>query len=592
MKIFSFYLIALSLISLINPTNSFSFTELLEISKHLNSMSIDPLKLLFSLTKMRLETMDEDFSCTLCQRLVKAITSSIIDKYSYDSIEYYAELLCSVALDREVCHNYIKEYGETAIDSFILRLANEQNFCHSLGFCFEGEETEDSYDYAIRVLKGKPDKEKEPIDYTAPKLRMLQVNDIHLDINYIANGSVFCDEPVCCRKPASNFSRIKSGKFGYVGRCDANLDLIDSFVEKAYELKPDFIIWAGDNSPHNLKNASQKDNYDATIIIRDKLDEKFNYTIPIYPALGNHEIYPVDLFITNKLEFLEEYANIFKKYFYEDQAYESFKKYGYYSEKYKDTNLRIVVLNCLVCDNFNFYIMGGRHQPAKDQFIWLEKVLRQAEKDGEYIYIVNHFPINDSFESTECAQRLRALIERFNYLIRGIFSGHSHLDDISPVKTFFEPKPIININYVAPPLGTYPGRHPAFRIYSIDSNSKNIIDYEQYRLNITDANLKGKAEWYITYNATNLFNVTDLSQLDKIFKINVDGDYLIYRYGEGTDAKKLLHNKKEIDKAQCHISTDTFHDYYNCVDNKIFSGDFFFEILNSLSGEWALKDVD
>ena len=43
--------------------------------------------------------------------------------YSYDSIEYYAELLCSVALDREVCHNYIKEYGETAIDSFILRLA-------------------------------------------------------------------------------------------------------------------------------------------------------------------------------------------------------------------------------------------------------------------------------------------------------------------------------------------------------------------------------------------------------------------------------------------------------------------------------------
>ena len=116
MKIFSFYLIALSLISLINPTNSFGFTELLEISKHLNPMSIDPLKLLFSLTKMRLETMDEDFSCTLCQRLVKAVTSSIIDKYSYDSIEYYAELLCSVALDREVCHNYIKEYGETAID--------------------------------------------------------------------------------------------------------------------------------------------------------------------------------------------------------------------------------------------------------------------------------------------------------------------------------------------------------------------------------------------------------------------------------------------------------------------------------------------
>ena len=68
---------------------------------------------------------------------------------------------------------------------------------------------------------------------------------------------------------------------------------------------------------------------------------------------------------------LEYYSNIFKEYFYEDQAYESNKKYGYYSEKFKDTNLRIVVLNCLIYDARNFYIIRGRHQAIKDEFIWL-----------------------------------------------------------------------------------------------------------------------------------------------------------------------------------------------------------------------------
>ena len=583
----------LFLISIINPIHCLNFLGVLDISKLFNSMFINPVELLYTLTKVKLESMDADFSCTLCQRLIRAVTTTIREKYGYEGIEYYAELLCSVALDRDACHTYITKYGPVFIDSFILRAGNEENLCHKLGFCPEGEEAEDTYDYAIRVLKGKPkDKKRESIDYTAPTLKMLQLTDIHLDTKYIENGAVYCDEPVCCRTPASQYARIKSGKFGYLARCDCSLDLLDSFMEKAYELQPDFIIWTGDNSPHNSKNSSQEDNYEATIIIKNKLDEKFNFSIPIYPALGNHEKYPSDLYLNSEQELLETYAEIFKDYFYEDQAYESFKKYGYYTEKYKDTNLRIVVLNCLICDNFNFYIMGGRHRAAKDEFIWLEKVLRQAEEDGEYIYLIDHFPINSSFQSTECAQRLRALLDRFDYIIRGFFSGHTHLDDISPVKTFFEPKPIININYIAPPITTFPGRNPSFRQFIIDSNTKNIIDYEQYRLNITDANEKGIAEWYITYKATSLFNVTDLTELDKIFKINVDGDYVIQRYAEGKEEKKVLHNKKEINKAQCQISTDTFHDYYNCVDDKIFSGDFLFELLNDLSGEWAIKDME
>ena len=592
MKNYILSIFLFTIITLISQTNHLSFDSILGIDKLFNSMFFNPVELLFSLTKTQLESTDVDFSCTLCQRIIRAVTTTIREKYGYEGIEYYAELLCSLALDREVCNTYISKYGPFFIDSIILRAGNEENLCKKLGFCIEGEEVEDTYDYALRLLKDKPkDKKREGIDYSAPTLKMLQLTDIHLDVNYLENGTVYCDEPVCCRTPASTYSRIKSGKFGFLGRCDASLPLIDSFMDKAYELQPDFIIWTGDNSPHNSKNSTQEDNYEATIIVKNKLNEKFKKEIPIYPALGNHEKYPADLYVGNETDLLEKYAEIFKDYFYEEQAYENFRKYGYYTEKYKDTNLRIVVLNCFLCDTWNFYLIGGRHEEAKQEFIWLEEVLRQAEKDGEYIYLIDHFPINSIFELTECAQRLRALIDRFDYIIRGFFSGHTHLDDISPVRTYFEPKPIININYIAPPLTTYPGRHPSFRQFIIDSNTKNIIDYEQYRLNITEANEKNEANWFITYKATELFNVTDLTELDKIFKINVDGEYIIQRYAQGKEEEKILHNKKEIKYAQCQIDSDTYHDYYICAADTIFSKDYLFEFLNDLSGEWPVNPV-
>ena len=592
MKNFLSYIL-IFLIIIFSPSNSLSLDSIFNINKLFNSMLFNPIEIIFYLTKNHIQSTDVDFSCTLCQRIVNAVTTTIREKYGYEGIEYYAELLCSLYFDRGVCNSYITQYGPVLIDSFILRAGNEENLCHKFGFCFEGEETEDSYDYAIRLLKDKPkNKKREKIDYSAPTLKMIQLTDIHLDVKYIENGTVFCDEPICCRTPASNYSRIKSGKFGHLGKCDANLNLLDSFIEKAYELNPDFIIWTGDNSPHNSKNATQEENYEATRIVKNKLDAKFKNEIIIYPALGNHEKYPADLYIGDEAELLENYAQIFKDYFYEEKAFESFRKYGYYTEKYKNTNLRIVVLNCLICDTWNFYVIGGRHDAAKKEFIWLEEVLRQAEKNGEYIYLIDHFPINNHAELTECAQRLRALFDRFDYIIRGFFSGHTHYDDIAPVRTYFEPKPIININFIAPPLTSYNGRNPSFRQFIIDSNTKNVIDYEQYRLNLTDANEKREANWYIVYRATEMYNVTDLTELDKMFKIDVDGEYIIQRYAEGKDEGKILHNKKEIRIAQCQIQTDTYHDYYVCAADTIFSVEYMYEFLNNLSGEWAIKSEE
>ena len=66
-------------------------------------------------------------------------------------------------------------------------------------------------------------------------------------------------------------------------------------------------------------------------------------------------------------------------------------------------------------------------------FKWLESELKKAEENDEFVFILNHFPLNGDFTLTECAKRFQALFDRYEYIIRGIFSGHTHLDDIEGI---------------------------------------------------------------------------------------------------------------------------------------------------------------
>ena len=577
-----FFLLFLSF----HNTNQIDFLESLSlISKILN-----PTGFIFQLIKLKLTDMEEDLACSLCKRIVTAVRTTIEEKYTPTQIIELIAILCSVSNDYDYCYNFFTNYGTPLLKNAFIRITNSDNFCHTLGFCAEGQLCEDTYDYAVRLLKDKPDKEKEPIDPSSPTLKMLQVTDIHYDQRYIENGTVYCDTPLCCHEPASNYSRVKAGKFGSLATCDTSNNTLKAFVQAAYELQPDFIIWTGDNTEHDNWNSTQEEVYEATSTIKEAIDEVFANSIPVYPVIGNHENYPNDLWESGNEQIFENLANIYKDYFFETQAYESFSKYGHYTELHPGTNLRIVALNCLYCDSQNFNHLSSNHTEAKKEFIWLENVLRDAEANGEYVYILHHFPINADFMLYECSRRLQALFDRFDYIIRGYFSGHNHYDDIAPVKRYFEPRPIININYIAPSLTSNDdeGLNPSFRLYIIDTETKQIKDYEQYRLNLTDSNLNGEANWYLSYTATELFNVTDLTEREKMCSINVEGEYIKKRYCDNASEKKM-HDKKEIRKAECTITTDSYNDYFICTEKSIFTRAYFYKLLNDISGEWPLE---
>ncbi len=183
--------------------------------------------------------------------------------------------------------------------------------------------------------------------------------------------------------------------------------------------------------------------------------------IPIYPSLGNHEKFPNDQFYPYDSEMenktLKTIGEYWKKWLGED-AYETFIKFGYYSKMHMDTKLKIISYNCLFCDTINFYLIKNPTDP-NNQFEWLESELRKSEANNEVVYLISHIPIIDGFFLNECAKRFKAIIDRFSYIIRGQFAGHTHNDEINLVKEYFKKedakeKEIKGIVFTAPSFTT------------------------------------------------------------------------------------------------------------------------------------------
>ena len=95
------------------------------------------------------------------------------------------------------------------------------------------------------------------------------------------------------------------------------------------------------------------------------------------------------------------------------------------------------------------------------------------------MWIIGH--IGPGSALNEWSMRFNALTDRYSYIIRGQFYGHSHTDHIG----FFPPinnlTDTCNYFFRAPSLGTRSYKHPEYRIMTVDFDSLQVVDYDQYR---------------------------------------------------------------------------------------------------------------
>ena len=516
-----------------------------------------------------------------CQKCLSFIRSlyNIKNKYGLKAIyENMKTVACPLLetikiMDKVACRGFVDNYARIIFENIFSRYINSYFFCEKIDLC--PVETPKKYinpdEYASKVLKDKPKIQKEKINKNGKKLRMLQITDLHLDLKFKKGASANCMRPICCRDDPTE-DQIKnndavSGKYGFEGKCDIGQDLFKSFVEDAFQKNIDFIVWTGDNAPHDTWEGSQEEVFKISKKLKEMLDKKFRNggkKTPVFYCLGNHEKYPNDAFHDEENNLLENMANVYQDYL-DKESYETFKKYGYYTQKY-DNKLRIISINCLVCDCFNFNLFNSTKVHVKSMFDWLEKVLKFAEDHKEFVYILNHFPLNGEFTLTECGKRFQALFDRYEYVIRGIFSGHTHRDDIQGITEYFNKNKVIHLNYVAPQLTTYSYKLPSYRIYTIDNETKQILNYEQFRFNLSKSNEENKPNWFLAYNATTFYNVTNMLEYNKIIKeFSNWGQYVFNQNSGSKNALKLMNNEEKIKNAKCIMRTNNFDEFFKCV---------------------------
>ena len=572
-------------------TNKLSLAEQYEVEDlayHLTKENGQLLKNLFDLS-----TVSGGLSCSLCSFSIDVLKNYLLQKNGFGKFYALVQEICHFTkVDDKVCDGAIEHYKDIVIDSVIRRFVNGDAVCSFLKICNDTTEYESIEDFAERILKNRPEiKEKEIVkrkndeDY----YKVVQVTDIHLDMEYKEGTVANCVKPLCCRELADDdlipVKQIYAGLYGTTGNCDANIETVRAFAAKAKELNPDYIMFTGDNIAHSVWLVTQEEVIKATRMQIEAIQEEFGLDTPIYPAIGNHEKAPVDEFHGNETELLQGLADIFRPYL-DDQAYESFRKYGYYTLLVKK-NLRIISINCLLCDSFNFFLLYDSSQ-VRQMFKWLENVLDQAEKNGEIVHIMDHIPMTSSQHTVQCSSRLKILIDRYQNIIRGYFSGHSHSEYLNIVHEYYTPENPTQVNYICSGLTTYSEYQPSFRMYLIDKNELYVQDFIQYRMNLTESNEKRTPIWFIPYYATELFGVDSMNDVENVAKYNITAEYIQHKYTDVPGSEERGKNPTTIFNAQCHFDNDNDEAIRNCTGNgyDIFSESYLYHILNKLHSKW------
>ncbi|XP_076814916.1 sphingomyelin phosphodiesterase-like [Clavelina lepadiformis] len=350
----------------------------------------------------------------------------------------------------------------------------------------------------------------------AKPLRVLQISDLHIDFQYKPGSPNNCKEPLCCHKDSTSRDNAKAGYWGDYGSCDVPYWTVENFFQHVSKEKFDYIIWTGDLPAHNDWSQTKESqlfllkNLTKTIL-------KYFPNTPVYPALGNHESFPVNSFPpayvtnTNSINWLyNALVDAWSPWLKKD-ALQTVRKSGFYTQLVKP-GLRLISLNMNYCNTENYWMLINPVDP-NGELEWLEGALHKAEQVNEKVHIIGHIPPSIG---GDCLDVWRSnyynIIMRYRHIVRGQFFGHTHKDELEILYTNSSLSEPVSVAYIAPSITTFSDLNPGYRVYEMDGEQWNILDHQTYILNLAKANqLITGPQWELEYSAKNAYNLTTLS---------------------------------------------------------------------------------
>eukprot|EP00345_Euplotes_harpa_P014290 CAMPEP_0168352526 /NCGR_PEP_ID=MMETSP0213-20121227/22640_1 /TAXON_ID=151035 /ORGANISM="Euplotes harpa, Strain FSP1.4" /LENGTH=520 /DNA_ID=CAMNT_0008363827 /DNA_START=173 /DNA_END=1731 /DNA_ORIENTATION=+ len=412
---------------------------------------------------------------------------------------------------------------------------------------------------------------------------MYHFSDLHFDLEYKAGSNIECGEIVCCNPkagPAPSPDKA-AGKWGDY-KCDTNPELFHQLV---YSLnltgQPDFIIWTGDSVRHEIEQDPAVTT-NATIYITELVENHSPKSV-VFPIQGNHEFNPMNIQDFDKKgdPVIELISNSWRNWLTPEvkEEYSSKTYYSYLARTHpaasvdferKIDKTRIIALNTQNCYFFNFENIKQHSDPG-NELEWLENLLRQMEKNGEVGIIVGHISPGVADCITSISTRFRALMERYQHVIRINLFGHTHNEEFEVVRS--KDGKAINVNHLAPSFTTFTGHNPSFRAITLDVKTKLPVKIETYTLNMRKANLNDEdAKFLFAHELAAEYNLHDLSPnsfLNLTSRFRTD-EAIALKYENNKSARGVASPVSngcddECRKAlACHTSNSVYADAREC----------------------------
>lgn len=373
-----------------------------------------------------------------------------------------------------------------------------------------------------------------------PSMFVLHLTDIHVDPLYTPGLTSDCGEPLCCRPPNDKKAPF-AGKWGDYN-CDSPPVLFENMLQWIAKNLPNisYALFTGDMPPHDVWVENRNTSVSADTYV---IDTYLQYlpNIAMYPAVGNHESVPVNEFaprsVTGDWDMDWLYDALAERWgnFLPTAALAQVDYAGYYSTLTPD-GVRIISMNTnLGCNNLNWFLSfpSSESSDPDHQLLWFVNTLDNAEKNNEKVYLIMHIAPSANDCGNDWYRNYLNIVERYKNIIMGHFAGHTH-DDIFTVSYSTNGttlKPIIT-TYFAGSVTPFTNENPGFRVYEIDSVTKAVIDYTEYAMNLTLANIQGEPTWEPIYSARSAYSLEDMSPeawRQASLKMGTDQD-LLYQY--------------------------------------------------------------
>uniref|UniRef100_A0A336LTD4 Sphingomyelin phosphodiesterase n=1 Tax=Culicoides sonorensis TaxID=179676 RepID=A0A336LTD4_CULSO len=447
-----------------------------------------------------------------------------------------------------------------------------------------GPPRNEMFDLEIEIASGGPEitGHKKGTPYSGEFYKIIHIGDIHYDPDYVVSGNANCKEPTCCRynqgAPANEMDA--AGRWGDYRNCDMPYEMIQNAFRTMWQLHndADHIYFSGDIIDHGVWETSIESNILKIETIQQLMKDEFQ-NIPIYQTLGNHEAHPVNIyapsFITEaelSTQWLYDYTADAWFTWLPSESLETVKKGGYYTTLIAP-NYRLIVLNNNECYVDNFWMLAGSNQ-LKDQLQWLHDTLLRAEANNEKVHIMRHIPSGSScFRYWD--REYNRIINRFYHIISAQFEGHTHKNEIELFYDTENVKHALNVAFNGGSLTTYTNLNPNFMVFYVDKQSLEVIDFESYMFNLTEANLHPyqNPHWFKSYSFKKTWNLPDLSpeSMNGLVERLVADDnenytYWTQRIKNGEPYLQSGCQGKCLENNVCRIVTTSFGDNRKCKE--------------------------